>query len=359
MYRGAAGGGGGRAGRRGGVVTRRVRLGLLGLGTVGGSVARLVDEAAQRWRDRYGVHVSWQRALVRDPAKPRPYPAPPGRLTTVPGDVVEAPDVDVVVEAMGGVEPAATYVLRAMAAGKHVVTANKALLAERWDELHDAAARHGVQLAYEAAVAAAVPCLSPFADLLAAARVVRIEAVLNGTCAFVLGAMERHGWDLAQAVAEAQTRGYAEPDPGDDVQGLDALRKARILCRLAFGRFPAPGDERVTGIAEVTPADVAAARRRGRRLRLVARIEEAAPGRPRLEVAPQELPEEHPLARLGGPENGLLIEAEPLGCLYLQGPGAGGPATASAILGDVLAVAAGRRGSLERRAVAAAPAAGD
>ncbi|MFS8569514.1 MAG: homoserine dehydrogenase [Thermaerobacter sp.] len=337
----------------------RIRVGLLGLGVVGGAAARLIDAQRHRWRRQYGLDISWRRALVRDPAKPRPVDAA-GRLTVDPAEIVEAGDIDVVVEAMGGVEPAGTYVLRALRAGKRVVTANKALLAERWEQLQEAAAEAGQRLGIEGAVAAAVPCLAAFEQVLAAAQVERIDAVLNGTCNFILHRMERTRASLAEVLKEAQALGYAEMDPTDDISGRDAARKGTVLSLLAWGRRPA--DVQCRGIEDVTPADVAAARDAGGHLRLVVSLEAPAGGEPRLRVGPQVLPAGHPLAGLEGPDNGLCIQARPLGRLFLSGPGAGGDATACAVVGDVirgtLARPAGSKLAVicdEREATAAAP----
>lgn len=319
----------------------RVRVGLLGLGVVGGAAAALIDAHRSLWRERFGLDVSWQRALVRDVSKRRPVAAG-GRLTTDPADVVEAGDIDVVIEAMGGVEPAAGYVLRALRSGKRVVTANKALLADRWEELHQAAAEAGHRLGIEGAVAAAVPCLAAFEQVLAAAQVERIDAVLNGTCNYILHQMERSGAPLLEVLKQAQELGYAEADPTDDITGRDAARKGTVLSLLGWGRRPARVQCR--GIEGITPADIQAARAAGGHLRLVARLEAPVDGEPVLRVGPEVLPAGHPLAGLEGPENGLCIQARPLGRLFFAGPGAGGDATACAVVGDVI------RGTLARPA---------
>ncbi|MEX2356661.1 MAG: homoserine dehydrogenase, partial [Thermaerobacterales bacterium] len=286
---------------------RVFRVGLLGLGTVGSGVARLIDSHRSLWRDRHGFEIDLRRVLVRDLHKCRDADVDRNRITADPVSIVEADDIDLVIEAMGGIDPAHAYLSAAMKRGRPVVTANKALLSERWDSLWTTAHQYGVELGIEGAVAAGIPLLRPLAQNLSAVRVTRIEACLNGTCNFVLRRMDG-GCDLPAALDEARRLGYAEPDAGDDVSGRDVLRKGKVLSLIVFGRPPVV--ESVGGIEAVTPERVAALAAAGLRLALVA-VLEGPEECPRLTVGLQELPLDQPLVNLTGPENAVLVESAP------------------------------------------------
>jgi homoserine dehydrogenase len=295
------------------------RIGLLGRGTVGGAFAELLDQRAD-----HVAHVTGLR------------PALSGVLRRSEGDFDEIlGDSDLIVELMGGLEPAREYVLRAMAAGKHVVTANKQLLAEHGEELWATAREHGVQLRFEAAVGGVVPVIRVLQESLAAAHVERLHGIVNGTTNFILTRMADTGASYEDALAEAQELGYAEADPTDDVSGKDAAAKMAILARLAFDTPVALAQIRYEGIEHLTADDMEYARDLGLGLKLIGTAERVDGGLS-VRVHPVFLYGAHPLASVNGPFNAVTIESPAITEITLSGPGAGGPQTASAVLGDVI-----------------------
>jgi homoserine dehydrogenase len=324
-----------------------VRIALLGCGTVGAEVVRLLDEQADDLASRVGAPLELVGIAVRRPARHPSVPA--GLLTTDAQALVERPDVDVVVEVIGGIEPARTLLLSAMKAGKSVVTANKALLAEDGATLHAAAREAGADLYYEASVAGAIPLLRPLRESLAGDRITRVLGIVNGTTNFVLSRMDATGAGFAEALAEATALGYAEADPTADIDGFDAAAKAAILAGLAFHTRVTAADVHREGITGVTAADVASAQAMGCTVKLLAICDRDLDGDSvGVRVHPAMIPRTHPLAGVGDAFNAVYVEAEAAGQLMFYGRGAGGPPTASAVLGDVVAVArnrlAGRRG---------------
>jgi homoserine dehydrogenase len=310
-------------------------IGLLGCGVVGSAVARALARHAGLIGCRAGRRPVIRAVAVRSPGRRRDVPVAPAVFCSDAWQVATRPDVDVVVEVIGGLQVAGGAVEAALDAGKHVVTANKELVARRFGKLADLAAASGRRLLFEAAVMAGTPAVSTVRSL-AGDRISRLQGVLNGTSNFCLQKMQA-GLPLAGAVAEAQARGYAERDPSADIEGHDAAAKLAILAALAFGR--ASLDEvTVTGITGLEPADVAAAAGRGQAVRLVAEAR-AEGGRICAGVAPVFLDASHPLAGVRGHHNGLLVDADLAGQLFIQGPGAGGDATASAILTDIIRAA--------------------
>jgi homoserine dehydrogenase len=296
-----------------------VRVGLLGHGTVGSAFAALLQERAG--------HVE----LVTG-RRPRLC----GILTRRQGAFDEIlRDADLVVEVMGGIEPAREYVLRALEAGRHVVTANKQLLSRHGEELWAAARDHDAQLRFEAAVAGVVPVIRVLQESLAAAHVERVHGIVNGTTNFILTRMAETGAAYADALAEAQRLGLAEADPSEDVDGRDAAAKMAILARLAFGTPVHLDDVRYEGIEHLTADDMAYARDLGLALKLIGTAERID-GRLSVRVHPAFLYGAHPLASVNGPFNAVTIESDAITEITLSGPGAGGPQTASAILGDVV-----------------------
>jgi homoserine dehydrogenase len=316
-----------------------VRVALLGCGTVGSEVVRLLDEQAADLTARVGSPLEVVGIAVRRPGR---HPGIPAELlTTDAQSLVERPDVDVVVEVIGGLEPARTLLLSAMKSGKSVVTANKALLAEDGATLHAAARDAGVDLYYEASVAGAIPLLRPLRESLAGDRINRVLGIVNGTTNFVLSRMDSTGAGFADALAEATALGYAEADPTADVDGFDAASKAAILAGLAFHTRVTAADVYREGISAVTAADVASARAMGCTVKLLAicdRTEDSVGVR----VHPAMIPRTHPLASVGDAFNAVYVEAEAAGQLMFYGRGAGGAPTASAVLGDLVAVARNR-----------------
>jgi homoserine dehydrogenase len=320
---------------------RSVKVGLLGCGVVGSQVARLLAEQRSDLAARVGAPIELAGIAVRRPARKRAAEIPPSLITTDAMELVTRPDTDIVVEVIGGFEPARSLMLAAMKAGKSVVTANKALLAEDGAAIHGAAREHGADLYYEASVAGAIPLLRPLRESLAGDRVRRVLGIVNGTTNFILDRMDSGGAGFADALEEAQGLGYAEADPTADVEGFDAAAKAAILAGLAFHSPVSAADVHREGITEVTAADIASARALGCVVKLLA-ICERADGGVSVRVHPAMIPRTHPLAGVGEAYNAVFVEAESAGRLMFYGAGAGGAATASAVLGDVVAVARNR-----------------
>ena len=298
---------------------RPFRIGLLGHGTVGGAFAELLPQRAD-----HIAHVTGLR------------PELVGVLTRSRGDFAELLETsDLIVELIGGLDPARDYVLRAMRAGKHVVTANKQLLAEHGEELWAAAREHGVQLRFEAAVAGVVPVIRVLQQSLAAAEVDRVHGIVNGTTNYILTEMARTGASYADALADAQRLGYAEADPTDDVTGKDAAAKMAILARLAFDTPVSLAQVPYEGIEHLTSDDLQYARDLGLGLKLIGTAERVD-GRLSVRVHPAFLYAGHPLASVHGPYNAVTVESTAITEITMSGPGAGGPQTASAVLGDVI-----------------------
>ncbi|MDT4926875.1 MAG: homoserine dehydrogenase [Pseudonocardiales bacterium] len=321
-----------------------VRVALLGCGVVGSQVVRLLDKQANDLAARIGVPLEIAGIAVRRPARHQDVPA--GLLTTDAESLVARDDIDLVVEVIGGIEPARSLLLAALNSGKSVVSANKALLAEDGATLHDAAAKAGVDLYYEAAVAGAIPLLRPLRESLAGDRITRVIGIVNGTTNFILSRMDATGAGFDEALAEATALGYAEADPSADVDGFDAAAKAAILAGLAFHTRVTMSDVYREGIGDVTAADLASASAMGCTVKLLAICERlrGTDGVERVAVRahPAMLPRTHPLAGVGDAYNAVFVEAEAAGSLMFYGRGAGGAPTASAVLGDVVAVARNR-----------------
>jgi homoserine dehydrogenase len=319
---------------------RTLKVALLGCGTVGTQVARLLTEQADDLGQRAGARLELAGIAVRRLNHSRPG-IDASLLTTEAETLATRPDVDIVVEVIGGIEPARSLLLAAMKAGKSAVTANKALLAENGEEIHDAARATGADLYYEASVAGAIPLLRPLRESLAGDRVHRVLGIVNGTTNFILDRMDTSGADFSESLEEAQALGYAEPDPTADVEGFDAAAKACILAGLAFHTKVTAADVHREGITEVTAADIASAKTLGRTVKLLAICERSEAG-VSVRAHPAMIPRSHPLASVGGAYNAVFVEAESAGRLMFYGAGAGGIPTANAVLGDLVAVARNR-----------------
>ncbi len=355
-----------------------LRVAVLGAGTVGREVIRGFLEHPERLRPTDGSALTLVAVAVRDTARARARAdgIPPGLVGDAPAHLVASPDTDIIVELMGGDEPAHTLVAAALAAGKSVVTANKHLIAHHGPALEAIARRTGASLRFEAAVGGGIPVLGPLATDLAANRVTAVRGIVNGTTNFILTAMADEGRSYDDVLAAAQAAGYAEADPSGDVEGLDAANKLVLLVRLAFGSWIDPdgvpkrslradGTLGAPGITGVTAADIAAAAEQGWTIKLLASAAGAArlaaagpptaaaagatpvasasssPGAVRVtaSVVPTAVPSDSPFGRTGGVLNRIEIDAEPIGRVAFSGPGAGGAATSSAVLGDLLAIA--------------------
>ncbi|SDD54825.1 homoserine dehydrogenase [Sanguibacter gelidistatuariae] len=313
-----------------------LRVALLGCGVVGTQVARLLIEQADDLASRVGARLDLVGIAVRDITAPRDAIIDPALLTEDARALVER--ADIVIEVIGGIEPARTLLLHAIASGASVVTANKALLAEDGPTLYRAADEAGVDVYYEAAVAGAIPIVRPIRESLTGDRIQRVLGIVNGTTNYVLDQMTTHGLAFDEAVAQAQELGYAEADPTADVEGFDAAAKAAILASLAFHTRVTISDVQREGITKITADDVAWAKQTGHVIKLLA-ICEATEAGVSARVHPALVPLDHPLAGVRGAFNAVFIEAEAAGELMFYGRGAGGAPTASAVLGDVVSVA--------------------
>lgn len=317
---------------------RVIRLGMLGCGTVGSGVVSILAREGDDIAARAGARLEIARVAVRDLARDRGRDLPPDALTDDPLEVVEADDIDLVIEVMGGRDPASELVRRALRSGKPVVTANKQLIAHEGPELLALAEQSGVDLMYEAAVAAAIPIIRPLKESLAGDRIRRVIGILNGTTNYILTRMTEEGADYDDVLADAQELGYAEkPDPSADTGGHDAAAKIAILASLAFDTAVTDQDVFREGIERVTATDIAVARRLGYVIKLVG-IASEVDGQVAVRVHPTFLPATHPLASVRMAFNAVFVEADGAGELMFYGAGAGAEPTGSAILGDVVDV---------------------
>ena len=315
----------------------KIKVALLGAGNVGSQAARILIEDNAVLEKRIGAPVELIGIAVRDTRATRHWNADPSLYTTDAEALIDA--ADVVIELTGGIEPARTRILRALNAGKSVVSGNKALLAKHGVELQAAADASGAQLSYEAAVAGAIPILRPLRDSLAGDRVTRVLGIMNGTTNYILDQMDTTGASFSDALADAQKLGYAEADPTADVEGLDAASKAAIVASLAFHSTFTIDDVHTEGITAITADDVAAADADGYVIKLLAICEREGEDGVNIRVNPTLIPRQHPLAGVHGAFNAVFVEAENAGELMFYGPGAGGAPTASAVLGDFVSLA--------------------
>ena len=334
-----------------------LRIGMLGCGTVGAAVLRLLNEHAEDIALRSGCRLQVTRVAVRDPSRDRDVPTDPSLFVADPSSVVTDPEVDIVCELIGGIEPARSLILQAFANGKSVVTANKELLASGGKELFEAGESAGCDLYFEASVAGGVPLIRPLKESLAGERIKRIIGIVNGTTNYILTCMSERGASFDEALAEATRIGYAESDPTADVEGLDAAAKCAILASIAFNTRVVADDVYREGITRIQPQDIADATRLGYvvKLLVIAQLED---GEVSARVHPAMIPSTHPLASVRDAFNAVFVEGPKIGQLMFYGPGAGGDATATAVVGDLVTVArnisSGARGvgctcSLDRR----------
>ncbi|NLD75887.1 MAG: homoserine dehydrogenase [Acidimicrobiales bacterium] len=324
-----------------------VRVGLLGCGNVGGALVQLIADRGHEIEARTGVRLELAKVAVRSIARKRPVHIDEELLTHDAAEVVSDPGVDVVVEVIGGVEPARELILTALAAGKPVVTANKELLANHGAELFEAASAGGVDLLFEAAVAGGIPIVRPLRESLVGEEIRRVIGIVNGTTNFILTQMTEHGTSYAEALAEAQQLGYAERDPAADVEGFDAGAKAAILGSLAFGAKVVAGDVYHEGISNVSTTDIDFAKRLGYVIKLLAITELVevpdGPAEVAVRVHPTMVPVSHPLAGVRDSFNAVFVEGAAVGDLMFYGRGAGGDPTGSAVLGDLIDAATNLR----------------
>lgn len=315
-------------------------VGVLGCGNVGAALIELIAQRGAEIRERTGVELRVGAVAVRSTSKARDVELDPSVLTTDAHRVVSDPDIDLVVEVIGGIEPARELITAALKGGKPVVTANKELLANVGAELFATADEAGVDLLFEAAVAGGIPIIRPLRESLLAEGVTRVMGIVNGTTNYILTKMAEEGWTYAAALAEAQSLGYAERDPTADVEGFDAGAKAAIIATIAFGDRVVAGDVYHEGISNITPADIEFAQRLGYVIKLLALAERFEDGSVAVRVHPAMVPADHPLASVRDSFNAVFVEGDAVGDLMFYGRGAGGAPTASAVLGDVVDAAA-------------------
>ena len=316
-----------------------VRIGLLGLGTVGAGVAKILDAQRAMLEERAGCRLTLAAVGDTDLTRPRDgLDLARLPMTADAGRVLDAPDVQIVIELVGGLEPARTFVLRALRAGKHVVTANKALLAHHGAELYEEARKRGVTLAFEAAVAGGIPLIRAVRDGLPANRILSAFGIVNGTCNYILSKMTDENLDFSMVLKEAQAQGYAEADPTFDIEGMDSAHKLQILVMLAFRTAVDLKHIHTEGITRVTAQDIAYARELGYRIKLLA-IAKASDGAVEARVHPTMIPAAAPLAAVSGVFNAVFITGDNVGDLMFYGRGAGQLPTASAVWSDALEIA--------------------
>jgi homoserine dehydrogenase len=325
-----------------------IKLGLLGFGTIGTGVVRLLQQNATLLEEKIGARLVLKQIADLDTTRDRGVVLPPGVLTADANLVLDDPEIAVVVELIGGYEPARTFVLRAIENGKHVVTANKALLALHGEEIYAAAARKGVEVLYEAAVGGGIPVLSAIKGNLAANRFSTVLGILNGTCNYILSRMTKEGADFGAVLRTAQELGYAEADPTFDIEGVDTAHKLCLLLSLCFGTRVDFRDIHTEGISSISAQDISFARDFGYRIKLLA-IGKLDGDRIEARVHPTMIPDHYPLADVDGAFNAIRLTGDFVGPVMFYGRGAGMDPTASAVMGDVVDVARNMLAGIGRR----------
>jgi len=321
---------------------KAIHVGLLGLGTVGCGVYRMIHEHQEELFHRIGLPIQVEKILIRDIHKDRKIIMPDDLLTTDPEDIVNNPNIDVVIEVMGGMEETKELILRALRRRKHVITANKDLLALYSGELLSVASEYGCDLFYEASVGGGIPVLRSVVDGLSSDRIFKMMGIVNGTTNFILTKMTKEKISFEQALADAQALGFAEADPTSDIEGLDAARKMVILSTLGFSMKVSLEDLFIKGISTITPEDIDYADRFGYVIKLIG-IARRDNGRVEISVEPAFISKDHPLASVNNEFNAIYIYGEGIGETMLYGPGAGQLPTATAVVSDLVAVAKNMR----------------
>ncbi len=330
-----------------------VKIGILGLGTVGTGTVQILQDPIGRHHLLQDIEI--QRIGVNSIDKPRAVAVAPELLTTDLEAIVNDPEIEIIVELLGGIEPARSLILAAIDRGKHVVTANKAVIAKFGGEIFTAANRAGVYVMLEAAVGGGIPVIQPLKQSLGVNRIGRVTGIINGTTNYILTRMTAEGGEFADILADAQKLGYAEADPTADVDGLDAGDKIAILASLAFGGRIKREDVYCEGIRKISATDIAYAEKLNFTIKLLAIAERTEDGSVSVRVHPTFVPKDRPLATVNGVYNAILVEGEPLGQVMLFGPGAGAGATASAVVSDLLAIVGVMRSTPSREAAVESP----
>jgi len=315
-----------------------INIGLLGMGTVGGGVFEVLAENAAEIAQKVGARIRVKTVLVRDAKKKRNFSGD-FQFTEKIEDILLDEEIDIVIELMGGIHPSREYMLQALSAGKHVITANKDVVAQFGREMFDAAEKHDVDFMFEASVGGGIPIIRPLKHCLTANKITEVIGIVNGTTNYMLTKMTQEGLDYGTVLAEAQSLGYAESDPTADVEGLDAARKAAILSSIAFNTRVGLDDVSVEGITKITPADIEYAKELGYVIKLLAIAKDSPENGVDVRVHPAFLPKEHPLAAVNDVFNAVFIKGNAVGEVMFYGRGAGSRPTASAVIADVIDVA--------------------
>ena len=317
---------------------KTIKVGMLGFGNVGTGTYQTLEMNRELIEKHVGASVEISKILVNDVTKPRQVVTPDGVLTDNVADIIDNPEIDIVAEVLGGIEPASEYMLKALNNGKHVVTANKAAVAANYDKLFKAAADNGVSLRPEACVAGGIPILNAITTVLGANKFDEILGILNGTTNYILTQMTDNGLDYADVLKDAQAKGFAEADPTADVEGIDAANKLSIMMALAFGHYVHPDDIPTEGISKITKADIDKATADGCKIKLTASAKNED-GKLTYSVKPVALPTDHPLASVSNEFNAVFVKGNAVGELMFYGKGAGPLPTGSAVMGDILMAA--------------------
>ncbi|MGS0746472.1 homoserine dehydrogenase [Syntrophomonas erecta subsp. sporosyntropha] len=315
-----------------------INIGLLGCGTVGSGVIKLLQKNAKTISNRSGDSVVIKKVLERDLQKCLDLGLNQEMITSDFKDIVDDPDIDIVVELMGGIDPAFSFIIEAMSKGKHVVTANKDLIAVKGKEIFATATENHVDFYFEASVGGGIPIIYPLKQSLAGNEILEVIGILNGTTNYILTKMSREGRNFEEVLAEAQQMGYAEADPSSDVEGLDAARKIAILASIAFNSRVTLDDVYVEGITSIAPADIGYAAELGYVIKLLAIAKQDEQGRIQVRVHPAFLPESHPLAGVNDVFNAVFVQGDAVGEIMHYGRGAGQMPTASAVVGDIIEI---------------------
>lgn len=317
---------------------KTIKVGMLGFGNVGTGTYQTLEMNRELIEKHVGASVEISKILVNDVTKPRQVVTPDGVLTDNVADIIDNPEIDIVAEVLGGIEPASEYMLKALNNGKHVVTANKAAVAANYDKLFKAAADNDVSLRPEACVAGGIPILNAITTVLGANKFDEILGILNGTTNYILTQMTDNGLDYADVLKDAQAKGFAEADPTADVEGIDAANKLSIMMALAFGHYVHPDDIPTEGISKITKADIDKATAEGCKIKLIASAKNED-GKLTYSVKPVALPTDHPLASVSNEFNAVFVKGNAVGELMFYGKGAGPLPTGSAVMGDILMAA--------------------
>ena len=324
---------------QGGYPMKTITIGLLGFGTVGGGAYDALKMVEDKTAEKLGTELRFKKILVGSLGKKRRDDIDPSVFTTDADEILNDPEIDIVAEAMGGIEPAASYMLKAMQNGKHVVTANKAAVAHNYEALTKAAEENGVLFRMEACVAGGIPVLSAITQALQANRFEEILGILNGTTNYIMTQMAENGLTYDEVLKDAQAKGFAEADPTDDVEGIDAANKLSILMALAFGKYVHPADIPREGITGVTMDDIENAKAEGKTIKLIASAVDNG-GELEYSVRPTAIPNDHPLAAVSNEYNAVFVKGSAVGELMFRGKGAGALPTGSALGGDILNIIA-------------------